>query len=107
MVAEPVGQVLPTVDQIPLCGYPERPLAFVHDLHLDDRVDPAAIADLADRLPGESVCYEIASQELVVPAGGPPRGVLERPGDVIRELDNGNAWLSLLNRKRTPPSPTS
>ena len=102
MVAEPVEQVFPTVDQIPLLGYPDRPLEFAHDLHLDDRVSPAAIAGLADRLPSESVCYEIASQELVVPAGGPPRGALERPGDVIRDLDNANAWLALLNAEEDP-----
>jgi hypothetical protein len=77
VTAEPVGRVLPTVAQIPLYGYPERPLEFVHDLHLDERLSDTAIADLADRLPHESVCYEVASQELVVSAGGPPRGVLE------------------------------
>ena len=87
MVAEPVEQDLPTVDQIPLYGYPERPLEFVHDVHLDERVSNAAIADLADRLPRESVCFEDSAQDLVVPAGGPPRGALERPGDVIRNLD--------------------
>jgi hypothetical protein len=102
VVADPVEQVFPTVDQIPLLGYPDRPLEFVHDLHLDDRVSAAAIADLADRLPSESVCYEIASQELVVPAGGPPRGALERPGDVVRDLDNANAWLALLNAEEDP-----
>ena len=47
--------------------------------------------------------YEIASEEpLVVPDGGPPRGVLERPGDVIRNLDNANAWLALLNAEEDP-----
>jgi hypothetical protein len=102
VTAEPVGRVLPTVAQIPLYGYPERPLEFVHDLHLDERLSDTAIADLADRLPHESVCYEVASQELVVPDGGPPRGVLERPGDVLRDMDNANAWLSLLNAEEDP-----
>lgn len=102
MVAEPVEQVLPTVDQIPLHGYPDRPLEFAHELHLDQRVSDEALAQLADRLPRESVCYEVASQELVVPAAGPPRGVLDRPGDVIRHLDTANAWLSLLNAEEDP-----
>ena len=102
MVAEPVEQVFPTVDQIPLYGYPERPLEFVHDVHLDERVSNAAIADLADRLPRESVCFENSAQDLVVPAGGPPRGALERPGDVIRNLDHANAWMSLLNAEEDP-----
>lgn len=102
MVAERAEQVLPTVDQIPLYGYPDRPLKFVHDIHLNDRLTNAAIADLADRLPRESVCYERAAQDLVLPDGGPPRGALERPGDVIRDLDNANAWLSLLNAEEDP-----
>ena len=102
MVAEPVEQVLPTVAQIPLYGYPERPLEFVHDLHLDERVSNAAIADLADRLPRESVCFENSAQDLVVPAGGPPRGALDRPGDVIRNLDHANVWMSLLNAEVDP-----
>ena len=102
MVAEPAEQVLPTVDQIPFYGYPDRPLEFIHDVHLDDRLTNAAIADLADRLPRQSVCYERAAQDLVLPDGGPPRGALDRPGDVIRELDDANAWLSLLNAEEDP-----
>ena len=62
----------------------------------------AAIADLADRLPRESVCFEKSAEDLVVPAGGPPRGALERPGDVIRNLDDANAWMSLLNVEVDP-----
>jgi mannose-6-phosphate isomerase-like protein (cupin superfamily) len=75
---------------------------FVHDLHLDDRLTLAAVADLADRLPRRSVIADTAEQPLLVPHGGPPRGALERPGDVIRDLQNANAWLTLLNVEDDP-----
>jgi hypothetical protein len=71
-------------------------MEFIHDLHHDNRLTLAAVADLADRLPRRSVIADTAAQPLLVPQGGPPRGVLERPGDVIRDLENANAWLTLL-----------
>jgi hypothetical protein len=77
-------------------AFPERSVGFSHNLHLDDRLTLAAVADLADRLPRRSVIADTAAQPLLVPQGGPPRGALERPGDVIRDLRNANAWLTLL-----------
>jgi hypothetical protein len=102
LVAQPVGQVPPTLGQIPFGGYPERPAEFIHDLHLDDRLTLASVADLADRLPRQSVIYDTAAQPLLVPQGGPPRGALDRPGDVIRSLSSANAWLTLLNVEDDP-----
>jgi hypothetical protein len=103
MVAQPVGQVPPTIGQIPFDGaFPGGPVAFVHDLHLDDRLTLASVADLAERLPRRSVIYDTAAQPLLVPQGGPPRGVLDRPGDVIRNLSSANAWLTLLNVEDDP-----
>jgi oxalate decarboxylase/phosphoglucose isomerase-like protein (cupin superfamily) len=77
-------------------------VGFSHALQLDDRLTYAAVADLADRLPRRSVIADTAAQPLLVPEGGPPRGVLERPGDVIRDLRNANAWLTLLNVEDDP-----
>lgn len=102
MIAEAAEKVLPTVAELPRFGYPDQPVEFVHEVHLDPRMSPAAIADLADRLPAEEVAYETATKPLVVPAEGPPRGALERPGDVIRNLDNADAWLALLNAESDP-----
>ncbi len=103
MVAQPIGQVPKTIGQIAFDdAFPAQPVEFVHDLHLDDRVTLAAVADLADRLPRESVISDTAAQPLLVPQGGPPRGALERPGDVIRDLHNANAWLTLLNVEEDP-----
>jgi hypothetical protein len=102
MVSEPVELGLPSIAEIPLGGYPDRPVQFVHDKHLDERLRPSAIADLADALPSNEVAYETAVKPLVVPSEGAPRGVLERPGDVIRNLDNAEAWLALLNAERDP-----
>ena len=97
MGAQPLGQVPETIGQIPFDdAFPARSVGFVHDLHLDDRLTLAAVADLADRLPRRSVIADTAAQPLLVPQGGPPRGALERPGDVIRDLHNANAWLTLL-----------
>ena len=58
MAAQPVGQVPPTIGEFPFDdAFPGRPVEFIHDLHLDDRVTLAAVADLADRLPRRSVIY--------------------------------------------------
>ncbi len=103
MVAQPVKQVAPTIAQIPFDdAFPERPVAFTHDLHVDERLTLSAVADLADRLPRRSVIADTAEQPLLVPQGGPPRGALARPGDVIRDMRNANAWLTLLNVEEDP-----
>jgi mannose-6-phosphate isomerase-like protein (cupin superfamily) len=92
-----------TIGQIPFDdAFPGGSVGFAHDLHLDDRLTLAAVADLADRLPRRSVIADIAAQPLLVPQGGPPRGALERPGDVIRDLHNAKAWLTLLNVEDDP-----
>src|SRR6516225_3435504 len=94
MGAQPSGQ---TIGQIPFDdAFPHKAVGFSHELHRDDRLTLPAVADLADRLPRRSVIADTATQPLLVPQGGPPRGVLERPGDVIRDLQNANAWLTLL-----------
>ena len=103
MGAQSPGQGLKTIGQIPFDdAFPGRSVGFIHDLHLDDRLTLAAVADLADRLPRRSVIADTAAQPLLVPHGGPPRGALERPGDVIRDLHNANAWLTLLNVEDDP-----
>ena len=103
MGAQPLGQVPKTIGQLPFDdAFPGRSVEFTHDLHLDDRLTLAAVADLADRLPRRSVIADTAAQPLLVPQGGPPRGALERPGDVIRDLHNANAWLTLLNVEDDP-----
>src|SRR6476661_9800682 len=97
MGAQPSGQVPKTMGQIPFDdAFPRRAVGFIHDLHLDDRLTLASVADLADRLPRRSVIADTAAQPLLAPQGGPPRGALARPGDVIRDLHNANAWLTLL-----------
>jgi len=103
MGAQPQEQVPPTIGQMAFDdAFPRRSLEFLHDLHLDSRLTLASIADLADRLPRRSVIADAAEQPLLVPQGGPPRGALERPGDVIRDLRNANAWLTLLNVEDDP-----
>ncbi len=103
MGAQPVGQGPKTIAQIAFDdGFPGGSAGFIHDLHHDDRLTLASVADLADRLPRRSVIADTAAQPLLVPHGGPPRGALERPGDVIRDLRNANAWLTLLNVEADP-----
>src|SRR5215472_14451601 len=103
MGAQPPGQGVTTIGQIAFDdAFPGRSVEFIHDLHLDDRLTLASVADLADRLPRRSVIADTAAQPLLVPRGGPPRGALERPGDVIRDLRNANAWLTLLNVEDDP-----
>jgi hypothetical protein len=103
MGAQQSGQVPKTIGQIPFDdAFPGRAVGFVHDLHLDDRLTLASVADLADRLPRRSVIADTAAQPLLAPQGGPPRGALARPGDVIRDLRKANAWLTLLNVEADP-----
>jgi hypothetical protein len=103
MGAQPAEQVPETIRKIAFDdAFPRRSVGFVHDLHLDGRLTLASVADLADRLPRRSVIADTAAQPLLVPQGGPPRGALERPGDVIRDLRNANAWLTLLNVEEDP-----
>ncbi len=103
MGAQPPEQVPKTIGQIAFDNaFPGRSMEFIHDLNLDDRLTLASVADLADRLPRRSVIADTAAQPLLVPQGGPPRGALERPGDVIRDLHNANAWLTLLNVEQDP-----
>ena len=103
MGAQPPGQGVKTIEQIAFDdAFPERSVGFIHDLHRDERLTLASVADLADRLPRRSVIADTAAQPLLVPRGGPPRGALERPGDVIRDLRNANAWLTLLNVEDDP-----
>lgn len=102
MVVRAAGK-LPSIAEIAFeDGFPERCVGFEHDLPRDERLTLGAIADLADRLPRTSVIYDTAAQPLLVPAGGPPRGELERPGDVIRNLDTANAWLTILHADEDP-----
>jgi hypothetical protein len=102
-LVSPAGQELPALGKLPSGGaFPERPAEFAHHLHEDSRLTIEAVADLADRLPRDSVIYDTAAQPLLVPQGGPPRGALARPGDVIRNLGSANAWLTLLNIEADP-----
>ncbi|MGH3176775.1 MAG: hypothetical protein ACRDPF_23285, partial [Streptosporangiaceae bacterium] len=103
MSAQPLGQIPKTIGQIAFDdAFPGQSVGFTHDLHHDARLTLAAVADLADRLPRRSVIADTAAQPLLVPKGGPPRGALARPGDVIRDLRNANAWLTLLNIEEDP-----
>src|SRR5258708_6805093 len=103
MGAQPPEEALKSIGQLAFDeAFPERSVEFSHDLHLDDRLTLASVADRADRLPRRSVIADTAAQPLLVPQGGPPRGALERPGDVIRDLHNANAWLTLLNVEDDP-----
>ncbi len=38
-----------------------------------------------------------AVKPLLVPGGGPPRGVVSRPGDLIRDVESSGTWMTLLN----------
>jgi hypothetical protein len=79
-------------------AFPRRqPVQFGHTLQEHPLLTLEAIAQLADDLPKDSVIHDTADQALLVPEGGPPRGKLQRPGDVIRHLDENRSWLTLLN----------
>src|SRR5215475_14053891 len=103
MGIKPPEPAFKAIGQLPFDdAFPHRAVGFSHELHLDDRLTLASVADLADPLPRRSVIADTAVQPLLVPQGGPPRGALERPGDVIRDLQNANAWLTLLMVEEDP-----
>lgn len=79
-----------------------QPVEFGHALAGHPLLTLEAIAGLADSLPRDSIIYDTADQALLVPEGGPPRGALDRPGDVIRHLDENRSWLTLLNVEQHP-----
>jgi hypothetical protein len=79
-----------------------QPVEFGHALADHPLLTLGGIADLADALPRDSIIYDTADQALLVPQGGPPRGTLDRPGDVIRRLDENRSWLTLLNIEQHP-----
>jgi len=79
-----------------------EPVQFGHALQEHPLLTLDSIAQLADELPRESVICDMADQALLVPEGGPPRGKLPRPGDVIRHLDENRSWLTLLNIEQLP-----
>jgi hypothetical protein len=79
-----------------------QPVQFQHMLADHPLLTLEGIADLADALPRDSIVYDTADQALLVPEGGPPRGVLDRPGDVIRHLDENRSWLTLFNIEQHP-----
>ena len=101
-MTRPARQVPPALEEISFgTEFPARPTAFAHCFHLDHRMELESIADLAHRLPQSVVC-DTASQSLLAPRGGPPKGILDRPGDVIRNLSTNNSWLTLLNVEDDP-----
>ena len=79
-----------------------QPVQFGHALADHPLLTLGGIAELADALPRDSIIYDTADQALLVPDGGPPRGALDRPGDVIRNLDENRSWLTLLNIEQHP-----
>jgi Cupin superfamily protein len=79
-----------------------EPVQFNHTLQDHPLLTLEGIAQLADDLPRDSVIHDTANQSLLVPQGGPPRGKLQRPGDVIRHLDENQSWLTLLNIEQVP-----
>jgi len=102
MAAQPDMPMPNTLGQVVFDeAFPDEPIEFTHDLRLDDRLTIASVADLAGRLQPKSVVFDTAALPLLAPVAS-PAGVLERPGDVIRDLHNANAWLTLLNVEDDP-----
>jgi len=93
---------LPQFSEIPLLGYPERPVLFTHELHLDERLTRESVAGLADRVPPEEIVYEEGTKPLLVPSEGAPRGVVDRPGDIIRDLEVADAWMGIMDAEIDP-----
>lgn len=101
-MTRPARQLPPALEEVSFGSeFPTRPAAFVHGLYLDPRMELESIADLAERLPHSVVC-DTAEQALLVPRGGPPKGILEQPGEVIRNMSTNNSWVTVLNVEEDP-----
>lgn len=78
-------------------SYGERPMAVGHGLVDHPLLTLDALAELADRMPADSVERNPANLPLVLPGGGNPRGGVDSAGDRIRALAGANDWIVLWN----------
>lgn len=79
-----------------------RPIAFRHNLAEHDALTLEAVAQLSDRLGEASVTSEAAVKPLVTGETVVEPSRTPRPADLIRDLDDNGAWMTLLNIEQDP-----
>jgi hypothetical protein len=77
-----------------------EPLALAHGLAGHPLLELEALAQLADRLPPDSIEQNTGAQPLVVATGGSDRGGVPRPGALVRRVAEERRWIVLWNVER-------
>ncbi|EQB02463.1 hypothetical protein FHS51_001527 [Sphingobium wenxiniae] len=80
-------------------AYPDRAAALVHDLAGHPLLEPAALADLAERMPAGSVEYNLGALPLGVRPDETPSNGLTL-GETIRTIETNGSWAVLKNVER-------
>jgi hypothetical protein len=81
-------------------SFARRPFWVDHALADHPLLSLEALADLADRLPRESVERHAGKQPLLVPGGAEELG--GRPSDTVREIEENGAWMVLWYIEQDP-----
>jgi hypothetical protein len=74
-----------------------RPQWVNHHLVGHPLLSLEALGELADRMPADRIERQRTDHDLVLPGGGNPRGGVEGPGDLVRGIEDSNAWVVLWN----------
>ncbi len=79
-----------------------EPLALGHGLAGHPLLELDALAQLADRLPPDSIEQNPGAQPIVLAEGGNGRGGVPRPGELVRRVAEERRWIVLWNVERDP-----
>ena len=79
-----------------------RPLALRHSLAGHPLLSADAVAELADLLGSSGVVREAAVKPVLYERDVVETQYADSPGAAVRDLDAGDAWLTLLNIERDP-----
>lgn len=82
-------------------AYPDRPVKLTHGLASHPLLDLDALADLAERMPAQSVEYNLGQLPLGVRAEDMPTNGLTL-GQTIRTIETNGSWAVLKNVERDP-----
>ena len=74
-----------------------RPLEVNHRLVGHPLLSLGVLAELADTMRPDKVERQRTDLDLVLPGGGNSRGGVESPGDLVRGIETGDAWVVLWN----------
>ena len=81
-------------------SYPEVPHKLAHRLGAHPLLELDALADLAERLPADSIEYNFADQPIGIDGKPEPTGI--PIGETIRNIERTGSWAALKNIQQDP-----